>query len=74
LLELKKKHVEAAYEFKTQNPEIVKLPEKNGGKTYLYSWTQEAAKNVKIAPIIDGTQCEISDTVNELDDCSTLSG
>ena len=27
LLELKKKHVEAAYEFKTQNPEIVKLAE-----------------------------------------------
>ena len=52
----------------------VKLPGKNGGKTYLYDWNQGKPGTIKIAPIIDGTQCEISDTMNEIDDCSTLSG
>lgn len=49
------------------------LPPKNGGKTYLYQWTGLPAKSVKIAPIIDGTQCEISDSSSELDNCLLLS-
>ncbi|MEK9185031.1 MAG: hypothetical protein AAB866_02610 [Patescibacteria group bacterium] len=49
----------------------VKLPAKNGGKTYLYDF--DARPNaIQIAPIIDGTQCEVSDVVTDIDDCSLL--
>ena len=58
--------------FSGANPENVKLPSKNGGKTYNYTWSQGIATSIKIAPIIDGTQCEISDAINDIDDCSTL--
>jgi len=58
----------------------VKLPSKNGGKTYEYSWDfmpsggefTNTINSIRIAPIIDGTQCEISDSSSEIDNCLLL--
>jgi flagellin-like protein len=46
----------------------VKLPAKNAGKTYFYNFN-ERPDSIKIAPLISGTQCEVSDTVVDIDDC-----
>ena len=53
-------------------PQQVKLPSKNSGKTYVYYFGSEPT-SVQIAPIIDGTQCDVSDAVSNLDDCDTIS-
>ena len=49
----------------------VKLPGKNSGLTYT---TEVLTKPdlIQIAPVINGQQCEISDTLSEIDDCSVL--
>ena len=64
------------------SPQPVKLPSKNGGKTYEYSWNfmpdpttgkfTNLVNSIRIAPIIDGTQCEISDSSSEIDNCLLL--
>ncbi len=57
------------------NPDV-KLPEKNGGQTYIYNWGSIFLTNpdsIKIAPIIDGIQCEVSDSLFNIDNCNTLS-
>jgi flagellin-like protein len=51
---------------------IVSLPPKNGGITYAYLWTSDAPKTVQIAPMIDGQQCEVSDSITEIDNCNLL--
>ncbi|MEK6819673.1 MAG: hypothetical protein AABY03_00555 [Nanoarchaeota archaeon] len=47
---------------------LVRLPDKNGGKTYFYNFN-DRPDSIKIAPLIGGTQCEVSDTVTDIDDC-----
>ncbi|MHA1988097.1 MAG: hypothetical protein ACW98D_15790 [Promethearchaeota archaeon] len=47
------------------------LPGKNSGLTYIYSVAQ-SPDLIKIAPIINGKQCEVSDLLLEIDDCSSL--
>ena len=57
----------------------VKLPGKNEGKTYFFN-SQSAGftdpndpiKNIKIAPIIEGYQCDVSDTLDTIDNCMSL--
>ena len=51
---------------------IVSLPPKNGGITYTYLWTNDAPKTIQIAPMIDGQQCEVSDSITEIDNCNLL--
>lgn len=51
--------------------DLVRLPAMNGGKTYNYVFN-ENPDTIQIAPIIDGTQCEVSDSVTDIDDCSLL--
>ncbi len=50
----------------------VSLPPKNGGITYIYSWTSDAPKTIQIAPVIDGEQCEVSDSISQIDNCNLL--
>ena len=57
--------------FSDLTPEV-KLPPKNGGKSYNYTWGESTIGSVKIAPIIQGTQCEISDTISNLESCSLV--
>lgn len=53
---------------------LTKLPEKNGGITYEYVWISNdpIPDLIKIAPIINGKQCEVSDTLAGIDNCSLL--
>lgn len=48
----------------------VKLPEKNGGDTYIIYGTEPDL--IQIAPVVNGQQCEVSDSLSEIDDCSLL--
>lgn len=47
----------------------VRLPEKNAGLTYIASGFSEKPDSIQIAPIINGNQCEVSDSSFEIDVC-----
>lgn len=47
----------------------VTLPGKNGGKTYVTNYFTIQPDLIQIAPIISGKQCEVSDSLSEIDDC-----
>lgn len=51
--------------------EGTKIPEKNAGKTYLLKVYDEIGipESLKIAPVINGVQCDIIDSLNEIDEC-----
>lgn len=52
----------------------VRLPEKNSGKTYKFLWNPAfAPKSIQIAPIINGNQCDVSDSLSTIESCATLS-
>ena len=54
--------------------EDVKLPGKNAGLSYIFNASEIRTPGIiKIAPIIDGNQCDVSDTLSEIDSCSELS-
>lgn len=52
----------------------VKIPGKNSGITYVYTWSDDGnpPNTIKIAPTISGKQCDISDTIGGIDDCGLL--
>ncbi|MBT96784.1 MAG: hypothetical protein QF567_02720 [Candidatus Pacearchaeota archaeon] len=53
--------------------EDIKLPGKNAGLTYVANISKVGKPSlIKIAPIIGGNQCEISDSLSEIDDCILL--
>ncbi len=54
--------------------DTINLPQKNGGTTYEFVWpsSDPIPDLIKIAPIINGKQCEISDTLAGIDNCSLL--
>ncbi len=45
------------------------LPAKNGGKTYIGKIDNEVI-GIKIIPVINGEQCEVADSLNEITPCS----
>ena len=50
----------------------VYLPKKNAGSTYVVDLENigiTKPTSIKIAPIINGKQCEVADSLNEIDDC-----
>ncbi len=51
----------------------VKLPSKNAGLTYVFNITgagfSEKPDSISIAPIIKGTQCSVSDSMNQIERC-----
>ncbi len=52
--------------------DLIKLPGKNGGLTYLENTFTAKPDLMQIAPIIDGKQCDASDSLSEIDDCASL--
>jgi hypothetical protein len=50
----------------------VKMPDKNSQLTYFYNGISTAPTYLKIAPIVGKQQCDTSDTLYQLDDCSSL--
>lgn len=51
----------------------VKLPDKNGGLTYVYNASAGGFSNkpdsIRITPVIGGSQCDVSDSIFEIPDC-----
>jgi len=47
----------------------VSLPAKNAGKTYMISGFTSSPDVIKIAPVIGGKQCEVSDTLSSIEAC-----
>lgn len=51
----------------------VKLPDKNGGLTYLYNMTSAGfsgvPKKIEIVPVVGGNQCDPSDNIVEITNC-----
>ncbi len=45
------------------------LPAKNGGRTYISTGFNEEVIGIKIIPVINGKQCEIADSLNEITTC-----
>jgi len=51
----------------------ITLPGKNAGKTYVADgFTGDEVDWIKIAPNIDGTQCDVADTITQVDNCNIL--
>jgi len=45
------------------------LPDKNGGVTYVTKDFSSPPDSIKIAPVINGQQCDPSDTLNTIENC-----
>ncbi|MCX6746539.1 MAG: hypothetical protein NTU63_00190 [Candidatus Pacearchaeota archaeon] len=50
----------------------VKLPDKNAGLTYVASGFASKPDLIQIAPVISEKQCEISDSLTEIENCAGL--
>jgi hypothetical protein len=58
------------------SPDIVKMPSKNGGRTYVVggNFPQTSSPDlIEIIPIIKGKQCDVIDTITNIVDCRVLS-
>jgi flagellin-like protein len=52
----------------------ISLPGLNSGLTYIYNWSgSDIPNSIQVAPIVAGQQCTVSDSIQQLDDCSLLS-
>ena len=54
------------------NGNLVKLPEKNSGATYVAKKFNGKVNSIKISPKINGKQCGVSDSINAVDSCSSM--
>jgi hypothetical protein len=50
----------------------IALPSRNGGLTYRTAAFTGKFDSIKIAPVIGGTQCDMSDSIVEIADCALL--
>lgn len=48
------------------------LPGENAGMSYVTNFSSSEPDLIEIAPIIGGTQCGVSDSISDIDDCSIL--
>ena len=51
----------------------IKLPGKNAGLTYKATGFTEKIDSIQIAPVIGKTQCDVSDSFLEIEDCALMS-
>lgn len=49
--------------------DLIQLPGKNSGLTYVSNYFDSAPDSIKIAPTINGNQCEVSDSLLEIYSC-----
>lgn len=49
------------------------LPQKNSGKTYIAEgFVASEVDSIRIAPTIDGNFCDVTDTIDQIDNCDIL--
>jgi len=56
--------------------DLINLPGKNSGLTYIYDWgslLSEEPDSVQIVPIINGKQCDTADTISSFGNCNLIS-
>jgi len=58
--------------YPTGTSNLVVLPGKNAGLTYKATGFTSKIDSIKIAAVINGNQCDISDTLTQIEDCSLL--
>lgn len=51
----------------------IAMPGKNSGLTYIASGIYQSPEWIKIAPTVEGKQCEVTDTISEIYDCNLFS-
>lgn len=51
------------------NPSTILLPLENAGLTYNATGFTTKIDSIQIAPVISGTQCEVSDAISEIENC-----
>ena len=56
--------------FSGTSPTSVILPGKNAGLTYNATGFTSTADQIHISPVIGGTQCEVSDSLSEVESCT----
>jgi len=50
--------------------DLVKLPEKNSGLSYSYSWEEpEPPRTIQVAAIIGRESCDVSDSIARIENC-----
>lgn len=55
--------------------DVINPPKENSGLTYILNLNEigiESANSITIAPIIKGTQCDVSDSLSRIDNCKLL--
>ena len=69
--ELKEKEeiIPHLYPFNGKPGDKVKIPAKNSGRTYIGAGFDKVI-GIQIIPVINGEQCEVSDSLNEITPCS----
>src|SRR3989344_4727225 len=57
------------YPFNGQPGDQVKIPAKNSGRTYIGTGFSEEVIGIRIIPVINGEQCDETDSLNEITSC-----
>lgn len=57
------------YPFNGNLGDLIKLPAKNSGRTYIGTGFDNQIIGIEIIPIISGEQCEVADSLNEIIPC-----
>lgn len=55
-----------------ESPGPVKLPSQLGSRTYIANNFINKPKLIQVAPVVGKTTCDVSDSLNEINDCSSL--
>jgi len=50
----------------------VTMPDKNAGLTYISNDFTERPDSIRVSPIIGGTQCDVTDSIQTIESCSLL--
>lgn len=64
--------VEGLYSYPSRQTNLT-MPQKNSGLTYIATGFYQSPEWVKIAPVVDGKQCDATDTIYDIYDCSLFS-
>jgi len=63
--------ISGLYTYPDRGTSVV-LPGKNSGLTYIATGFPSKVDSIKIAPIIGNNQCDLSDEINQIEDCSVF--
>ena len=62
-------NISGLYNYPSRSTSI-SMPGKNSGYTYIATDIPGQPDWIKIAPVVNGKQCEVADTINSPEDCS----